>query len=200
MPAAELYERLAVEDVTRAADVLRPVFDRTGGKDGFVSLEVSPRLAHDTAGTVAEAHRLWDAVDRPNLLIKVPATTEGIPAIEELLASGINVNITLMFSMAHYEAVAQAYLRALGRAPDHNRLASVASVFVEPDRHRGRSAPRRGGHARGEGAEGSGRHRQLPRALRPVPGDLRGPPVCRVGREGGAPPTRALGEHEHEGP
>jgi len=130
LPAAELYERLAVEDVTRAADVLRPVFDRTGGKDGYVSLEVSPRLAHNTAGTVAEAHRLWDAVDRPNLLIKVPATPEGIPAIEELLASGINVNITLMFSMAHYEAVAQAYLRGLARAPDHTRLASVASVFV----------------------------------------------------------------------
>ncbi|HXQ49395.1 MAG TPA: bifunctional transaldolase/phosoglucose isomerase [Thermoplasmata archaeon] len=130
LSAAELYERLAVDDVTRAADVLRPVFDRTGGKDGFVSLEVSPRLSHDTAGTVAEARRLWDAVRRPNLLIKVPGTPEGIPAIEELLASGINVNITLMFSMAHYEAVAQAYLRGLARAPDPTRLASVASVFV----------------------------------------------------------------------
>ncbi len=130
LTAAELYERLAVEDVAGAADVLRPVFDRTDGKDGFVSLEVSPRLAHDTAGTVAEARRLWAAVDRPNLLIKVPATPEGIPAIEELLASGINVNITLMFSLAHYEAVAQAYLRGLARAPDPSHLASVASIFV----------------------------------------------------------------------
>ncbi|MCI4372397.1 MAG: bifunctional transaldolase/phosoglucose isomerase [Thermoplasmata archaeon] len=130
LSAAELYERLAVEDVTRAADVLRPVFDRTEGKDGFVSLEVSPRLAHDTAGTLTEAKRLWSAVNRPNLLIKVPATAEGIPAIEELLASGINVNITLMFSIAHYEAVAQAYLRGLARAPDPTRLSSVASIFV----------------------------------------------------------------------
>jgi len=127
---AELFERLAVEDVTMAADVFRPVYDRTQGKDGFVSLEVAPRLAHDTAGTVAEARRLWGEVRRPNLLIKVPATKEGIPAIERLLSEGINVNITLMFSMAHYEAVAQAYLRGLARAPDPSRIASVASVFV----------------------------------------------------------------------
>ncbi|MGA9840605.1 MAG: bifunctional transaldolase/phosoglucose isomerase [Thermoplasmata archaeon] len=127
---AELYERLAVEDVRDAADVLRPVYDRTDGRDGFVSLEVAPGLAHDTAGTVVEAKRLWAAVGRPNLLIKVPATPEGIPAIEELLAQGINVNITLMFSLAHYEAVAQAYLRGLARAPNPTRLASVASVFV----------------------------------------------------------------------
>jgi transaldolase/glucose-6-phosphate isomerase len=127
---AELYERLAVEDVTNAADVLRPVYDRTNGVDGFVSLEVAPGLAHNTAGTMVEARRLWAAVDRPNLFIKVPATPEGIPAIEALLAEGINVNITLMFSIAHYEAVAQAYLRGLARAPDPTRLASVASVFV----------------------------------------------------------------------
>jgi transaldolase / glucose-6-phosphate isomerase len=127
---AQLYERLAVEDVTNAADVLRPVYERTNGTDGFVSLEVSPGLAHDTAGTIAEGRRLWEAVDRPNLLIKVPATPEGIPAIEGLLAQGVNVNITLMFSMAHYEAVAQAYLRGLARTPDPARLASVASVFV----------------------------------------------------------------------
>jgi transaldolase / glucose-6-phosphate isomerase len=130
LSGAELFERLAVEDVTKAADVFRPVYDRTGGKDGFVSLEVSPRLAHDTAGTVAEARRLWGEVRRPNLLIKVPATKEGIPAVEQLLSQGINVNITLMFSMAHYEAVAQAYLKALTRAPDPAHLASVASVFV----------------------------------------------------------------------
>ncbi|MCI4324263.1 MAG: bifunctional transaldolase/phosoglucose isomerase [Thermoplasmata archaeon] len=127
---AELYERLAVEDVRLAADVLRPVFDRTNGRDGFVSLEVAPGLSHDTAGTVAEARRLWAEVGRPNLLIKVPGTPEGVPAIEALLAEGINVNVTLLFSLSQYDAVAQAYLRALARTPHPGTLASVASVFV----------------------------------------------------------------------
>jgi transaldolase / glucose-6-phosphate isomerase len=127
---AELYERLAVEDVRQAADVLRPVYDRTEGQDGFVSLEVAPGLAHDTAGTISEARRLWQEVNRPNLLIKVPGTKEGVPAIEALLAEGINVNVTLLFSLSQYEAVAQAYLRGLARAGDAKRVASVASVFV----------------------------------------------------------------------
>ena len=130
LPTAQLYERLAVQDVTMAADVLRPVFDRTGGADGYVSLEVAPGLAHDTAGTVAEARRLWREVGRPNLLIKVPATREGIPAIEQLISEGISVNVTLMFSLAHYEAVAGAYQRGVARAPDPARVASVASIFV----------------------------------------------------------------------
>ncbi len=130
LPLETLYERLVVEDVTRAADVLRPVYDRTQGRDGFVSLEVSPGLSHDTGRTVEEARRLWKEVGRPNLLIKVPATPEGVQAVESLLSEGINVNITLMFSQAHYEAVAQAYRRAAARAPRPERLASVASVFV----------------------------------------------------------------------
>ncbi len=127
---AELYERLAIEDVTLAAEILRPVYDRTGGRDGFVSLEVAPGLAHDTAGTIAEARRLWAEVHRPNLLIKVPATKEGIPAVEQLISEGINVNVTLMFSIEHYEDVAQAYLRGVDRASDPSRVASVASIFV----------------------------------------------------------------------
>ncbi len=126
----QLYERLAVEDAQGAADVLRPVFDRTGGADGFVSLEVSPTLAHNTKGTVAEAQRLWKEIDRPNLLIKVPGTAEGVPAIEQLIASGISVNVTLLFSQAQYDAVAQAYLRGIERAAHPDRVASVASVFV----------------------------------------------------------------------
>ncbi|MCI4328980.1 MAG: bifunctional transaldolase/phosoglucose isomerase, partial [Thermoplasmata archaeon] len=130
LSAAALYERLAVEDVTLAADVLRPVFDRTNGSDGFVSLEVAPGLAHDTAGTIAEARRLWAEVGRPNVLIKVPGTPEGVPAVEQLLSEGINVNITLLFSGSQYEAVAQAYLRGLSRASVPSRVASVASVFV----------------------------------------------------------------------
>ncbi len=129
MDAGEIYERLAVEDIRRAADILRPVYDETG-IDGVVSLEVSPHLAHDTEGTIEEARRLWDAVDRPNLMIKVPATDEGIPAIEQLLSEGINVNVTLMFSLDHYEKVAQAYLDGLRRADDPTGIVSVASFFV----------------------------------------------------------------------
>ncbi len=129
MEPGEIYERLAVEDIRRAADILRPVYDETG-YDGVVSLEVSPHLAHDTEGTLEEARRLWDAVDRPNLMIKVPATDEGIPAIEQLLSEGINVNVTLMFSLDHYEKVAQAYLDGLRRADDPSGIVSVASFFV----------------------------------------------------------------------
>ena len=102
----------------------------TGGADGYVSFEVSPHLAHDTQATINEAKRLSAAVARPNVMIKVPATPEGIPAIEELIAEGVNVNITLMFSMSHYEAVARAYIRGLGRCADPSKVASVASFFV----------------------------------------------------------------------
>jgi transaldolase len=121
---------LIVEDIQLAADVLRPVYDHSDGANGFVSLEVSPGSAHDTGATVAEARHLWQVVARPNVMIKVPATIEGIPAVEVLTAEGINVNITLMFSLEHYEAVAQAYLRGIDRHPDPHRVVSVASIFV----------------------------------------------------------------------
>jgi len=130
IPTPRLYELLAIDDIRAAADVLRPVYDDAGGADGFVSLEVSPHLAHDTSGTVDEARRLWSEVDRPNLMIKVPATTAGVPAVEALLAEGINVNVTLMFSLAHYEAVAAAYLRGVARCERPDRVSSVASFFV----------------------------------------------------------------------
>ncbi len=126
----ELAERLMVEDIQMAADVLRPVFDRTDGADGFVSLEVSPSSSADTAVTIAEARRLWLDVARPNVMIKVPATAAGIPAIETLIAEGVNVNITLMFSLEHYEAVATAYLRGLAANTGRAHVASVASIFV----------------------------------------------------------------------
>jgi len=129
LSARDLYEKLAVEDIQRAADILRPVYDETGF-DGVVSLEVDPHLARDTEGTIEEARRLWDAVDRPNLMIKVPATEAGIPAIEQLISEGINVNVTLMFSLDHYEAVARAYLRGLEQADDPEGILSVASFFV----------------------------------------------------------------------
>jgi transaldolase len=128
--AAALFEALAIQDIREAADLLRGVYDSSQGTDGFVSLEVSPHIAHDAAATVADAQRLWAAVNRPNLMIKVPATLEGVHAIERLTAAGINVNATLLFSLAHYEAVAGAYLRGLERAEHPERIASVASFFV----------------------------------------------------------------------
>ena len=130
MTTIDLYEALAIEDIRGAADVLKTVFEASGGSDGYVSLEVSPHLAYDTEGTIAEAERLWRYVDRPNLMIKVPATPEGIEAIERLIARGINVNATLMFSLGHYEAVAGAYLRGLEACAEPARVASVASFFV----------------------------------------------------------------------
>jgi transaldolase len=125
-----LAERLIVEDIQLAADVLRPVYDDSDGANGFVSLEVSPGAAHDSGATIAEARHLWEVVARPNVMIKVPATPEGIPAVEVLTAEGINVNITLMFSLRHYEAVVQAYLRGIDRHPKPHRVTSVASLFV----------------------------------------------------------------------
>ena len=132
-PAAtteELYEALAIEDIRLAADILRTVYDASDGRDGFVSLEVSPHLAHDTEGTVDAARRLWATVDRPNLMVKVPATADGVPAVERLIADGVNVNATLMFSLSDYEAVAAAYLRGLAACTDPGQVASVASFFV----------------------------------------------------------------------
>ena len=126
----KLYEPLAIEDIQMAADVLRPVYDTSNGEDGYVSLEVSPHLAHDTQGTINEARRLRAAVDRPNLMVKVPATPAGIPAIEQLIADGLSINVTLMFSMSHYEAVARAYVKGLERCATPAKVASVASFFV----------------------------------------------------------------------
>jgi transaldolase/glucose-6-phosphate isomerase len=131
---AGIYEALAVTDVSEACDVLRPVWQSSDGVDGYVSLEVSPHLVHDTDASIEEAMRLWEAVDRPNLMIKIPGTPAGIPAIEQLLFDGVNVNVTLLFSIPAYEAVAEAYVRALTRRQEAGRplgtVASVASFFL----------------------------------------------------------------------
>jgi transaldolase/glucose-6-phosphate isomerase len=133
-PVAELFEQLAVEDIQHAADVLRPVYDQWQGNDGFVSLEVSPYLALDTKGTIVEAERLWKDVGRKNLMVKVPATAEGLPAIEHLIGEGISINITLLFSQKVYVEVAEAYLAGLEKyvagGGDPSHVASVASFFV----------------------------------------------------------------------
>ena len=134
LTGAVLFEALAVEDIQRACDVLRPVFDRTRGLDGRVSIEVSPRLAHDTAGTLGEARRLHRAVARANVMIKVPATAAGLPAITQLTAEGMSINVTLIFSLARYEQVMEAYLSGLELRGAANQplgdIFSVASFFV----------------------------------------------------------------------
>lgn len=126
----EIYDTLSIEDVRNATDTLRPAYNESGGLDGFVSIEPPPQLTGDTQATIEEGQRLWRTVNRPNLMIKVVATKEGIQAVEELIAAGINVNITLMFSMGHYEAVARAYIRGLQRCSEPAKIASVASFFV----------------------------------------------------------------------
>jgi len=130
----QIYESLAIADIRAAADQFRPLYQESNYGDGYVSLEANPNLADDTDGTLSEVRRLWKEVDRPNVMIKVPATPAGVPAIATLLGEGININVTLMFSLAHYEAVADAYLQGietlLPQQGNLERLASVASFFV----------------------------------------------------------------------
>jgi transaldolase/glucose-6-phosphate isomerase len=131
---SEIYETLAIEDIRGATDLLSPIYDRTDGVDGYASLEVSPALAHDTEATVAEAKRLFATLDRPNLMIKVPATPEGIPAVQKLIGDGININVTLIFSIDTYRQVMEAYISGLEELArsggEINKVASVASFFI----------------------------------------------------------------------
>ena len=133
LDARETYLRIAIEDVQAACDVMRPVYDELDGYDGYVSLEVEPSVAHDTDATAKQARELWEAVDRPNVMIKIPGTTEGVQAIEDATADGINVNVTLLFSVESYENVAEAYIRGLERRKEKGEsldVHSVASFFV----------------------------------------------------------------------
>ena len=195
----ELFFSLALEDVRRAADLLRPAYDASGGRDGFVSFECTPDLADDTAATVAQAVELWHRLARPNVMIKVPATEAGLPAIEELTARGINVNVTLLFSLARYEQVIDAYLTGLERRVSGGHpidaIASVASFFVSrvdaktdvqlPDgsdlRGRVAIANARLAYARYRDRFSDGRWRALQRRRR-------------------AASATAVGEHRHQGP
>jgi len=132
--AKQLFEKIAIRDVQDACDIFRPVYDESKHRDGYVSLEVSPFLANNTNGTLEEARRLWKAVNRPNLMVKVPATPEGVPAIRQLLEEGLNINITLLFAQSAYEKVAEAFIAALearaAKGQPINHIASVASFFV----------------------------------------------------------------------
>jgi transaldolase len=132
--AQEIYEKLAITDVQTVSDLLRPLYDRTNGQDGFVSIEVSPYLAHETQATLAEVRRFWQTIDRPNLMVKIPSTRAGVPAIRQALSEGVNINITLIFSIQNYRQVVEAYLDALeerlARGENISHTASVASFFV----------------------------------------------------------------------
>jgi transaldolase/glucose-6-phosphate isomerase len=134
LEARDIYRKLAVEDVQLAADVLHPVWEATGGADGYVSLEVAPRLAHDTEGTLEQARQYWGLIDRPNAMIKIPGTEEGVPAIEQAIYEGININVTLLFAVEKYEKAAEAFIRGLERRRDEGNsvddMHSVASFFV----------------------------------------------------------------------
>jgi transaldolase len=131
---SDIYEELVIDDISRAADILKPVYDKTDGLDGYISLEVNPRLAYDTQGTIEEATRLFQRLGRKNVMIKIPAAQEGLAAIEQSIYRGVNINVTMIFSIENYEQVAEAFIRGLerraaeGKAVDH--IASVASFFV----------------------------------------------------------------------
>ena len=182
LSSKEIYERIAVKDVQLAADVMRPVWDETGGDDGFVSLEVEPDLAHDTEATIAQARDYWKRVDRPNVMIKIPGTDEGVPAIEEAIDDGININVTLLFSVEAYARVAEAYIRGLERRLEAGRVGRRAlgrQLLRLARGHRGGQAARA---VRQHRAPGHRRGRERARRLPALQGDLPGRAVREAAR------------------
>ena len=198
----EIYETLALADIAEAADLLRPVYDHTGGLDGYQSIEVAPGLAHDTAGTVDEAKRFWQALDRPNVMIKIPGTIEGVPAIRAATAAGININVTLLFAIEAYEKAALAYIEGLeervAQGLDVSRVASVASFFVSRvdtlvDKQL-KDHPQ-AAQLRGKAAIANARLAyELFEKL------FSGPRWAALAAKGATCPAAAVGQHEHEGP
>ena len=210
LDAMGLYEQLAIRDIQDAADIFRPVYEQTRRGDGYISLEVSPHLAHDTQGTIREARRLWQTVSRPNLMIKVPATPAGLPAIEQLISEGINVNVTLLFSQEVYERVAEAYIAGLERlaAPggDVGGVASVASFFISridtaidaqvmARLKAAKSAP--GAYLAAQPARQC-RHRQRQAHVPTLQGDLPGSALGGTGGHGGTATAGAVGQYQHQ--
>ena len=193
----EIVKRLMGEDIADACDVLAPVFDATEGRDGFVSVEVSPTLASDTDATVAEARDWVKRIDRPNLLVKVPATPEGVPAIERLIGEGISVNVTLIFSLDRYLEVIDAYISGLENLhADGGNLAPVASVasfFVSRFDSEVDRASRRNHRWRCSRSTRKDRRGQRPSRLRAVPGEVLGPQVRGADPAGGPPAKTIVG-------
>ena len=201
LTAREVYRRMAVTDVQLAADVLRPVYDETGGDDGYVSLEVAPRLAHDTEGTLEQARMYWGLVDRPNLMIKIPATDEGIPAIEEALYEGMNVNVTLLFAVAALRA-RDGGVHPRDGAPPRGR-ASRSTATRSPRSSSRASTPRSTSGSRPPAARelaGPRRARQRARRLPGVPARLRRRALRRAARGGLPGPAAAVGVDRRQEP
>ena len=195
----ELFFTVALDDVGRAADLLRPAYDASGGRDGFVSFECTPDVADDTGATVEQALELWSRLARPNVMIKVPATDGGGAAIEELTARGVNVNVTLLFSVARYEEVIDAYIAGLERRIEAGQpvdgMASVASFFVSRIDARADAVLPPGSHA-----ARPDRDRQRPPRLRPISRSLLGPAMARARARRRATATAAVGQHRDQGP
>ena len=193
----EAARMITTYDVRWACDVMRPAYDASSGVDGRVSIEVDPRLAHETDRTVAEAKALWWLVDRPNLFIKIPATEAGLPAITETLAAGISVNVTLIFGLDRYEQVMDAFFAGLEQARanghDLSEIGSVASFFVSRVDTEVDKRLEQARHAGGAGAAGQGRHRQRPARLPALRAGLRHRPLAGPGRRGRPPAASAVG-------
>jgi hypothetical protein len=198
--AQTLFESLEIQDLQMAADILRPVYDQTEGADGFVSIEVSPRLAYDTAGSIAEARRLWNAVNRPNLMVKIPSTVPGVQAVEILIAEGINVNITLMFSPAHYEAVAQAYLRGLKRNAKPHQVSSVASLLCQPRGYRSGPGTRGDRNSRGIVTPRKDSDCECQSCLSALSRNLSGNSLRGIQASRGTAPASIVGKHRNQEP
>ena len=211
LDAMGIYEIMAIEDIQGAADTMRPVYDRTKKRDGYVSFEVSPFLAKDTEGTIKDARRLWKAVNRPNLMVKVPATLEGIPAIQTLISEGMNINVTLLFAQDMYEKVAQAYIAGLKTYVRFGRRSQPCGqrgqLFHQPHRqHGGRN---RQGQAQdrarreeaGSAAQPGGQHRDRQRQayLPALQGNFLRARVGDLGQERRSDAAAVVGQHQHQG-
>ncbi len=205
-PAA-IFEDLAVTDVRAAADIFRPVYDASGGDDGFVSIEVAPHLARDTQGTIAEARRLWSSCGRPNVMVKIPGTAEGVPAIRQCLSEGININITLLFSVPRYREVMDAYLGALEerarRKEKVNRIRSVASFFVsrvDTNVDKKLDALTKAGNAKAAALRAKLAIANARLAYQAFQEVFAGPRFAALKGEGGSPPAAAVGLDLDQGP
>ena len=204
-PVLDDYWSMVLQDINSALDIFEPVYEATGGLDGFASVEVAPGLAHDVDGTIAAARELHQRVNRKNLMVKIPATEEGIPAIKAMIAEGRCINVTLIFSLDRYQAVIEAYISGARGVRQDRRRRSLQGLqrrqlLHQPCRHRDRPPARSDRHRRSPVAQGQGCRRPGQAGLRPVRGRVQRPPVGGAGRQGCPPAAPAVGLDEHQEP